>query len=146
MKEDSAFGPGMMFGISGPGPKRDTKGIPSDPKREKGKEIKKTKMKTKNHIPTFNEFLLETSLRDHSNTVPVNDIGYQLIFDAIEKHLQKSMDEIEELSEVDGFQEGPIKNFSTAKEGNFVLNCGHSKGYPACRLLDELNNTTKFYM
>lgn len=43
--EDSAFGPGMMFGIPGPGPKRDTKGIPSDPKKEKGKEIGKTKMK-----------------------------------------------------------------------------------------------------
>jgi hypothetical protein len=42
--EDSAFGPGMMFGIPGPGPKRDTKGIPSDPEKEKGIEIKKRKM------------------------------------------------------------------------------------------------------
>jgi hypothetical protein len=45
INEDSAFGPGMMFGIPGPGPKKDTKGIPSDPKKEKGKEIGKTKMK-----------------------------------------------------------------------------------------------------
>ena len=43
--EDSAFGPGMMFGLPGPGPKKDTKGIPSDPKKEKGKEIGRTKMK-----------------------------------------------------------------------------------------------------
>lgn len=42
--EDSAFGPGMMFGIPGPGPKRDTKGIPSDPEKEKGIKIKKKKM------------------------------------------------------------------------------------------------------
>jgi hypothetical protein len=39
INEDSAFGPGMMFGIPGPGPKKDTKGIPSDPKMEKGKSI-----------------------------------------------------------------------------------------------------------
>ena len=31
ISEDSAFGPGMMFSIPGPGPKRDTKGIPSNP-------------------------------------------------------------------------------------------------------------------
>jgi hypothetical protein len=39
INEDSAFGPGMMFGINGPGPKKDTKGIPSDPKKLKGKSI-----------------------------------------------------------------------------------------------------------
>ena len=39
MNEDLAFGPGMMFGIKGPGPKKDTKGIPSDPKKLKGKSI-----------------------------------------------------------------------------------------------------------
>jgi hypothetical protein len=53
MNEDSAFGPGMMFGIPGPGPKRDTKGIPSDPKKEKGIQIKKNKMKK------FKEFVNE---------------------------------------------------------------------------------------
>ena len=36
MNEDSAFGPGMMFGINGPGPKKDTEGIPSDKEMEKG--------------------------------------------------------------------------------------------------------------
>lgn len=57
IKEDSAFGPGMMFGIPGPGPKRDTKGIPSDPKKEKGTEIKdKKKMK---HMLKFEEFVNE---------------------------------------------------------------------------------------
>jgi len=39
INEDSAFGPGMMFGIKGPGPKKDTKGIPSDPKKLKGIEV-----------------------------------------------------------------------------------------------------------
>ena len=60
MNEDSAFGPGMMFGIPGPGPKRDTKGIPSNPKMEKGIEIdnKKKKYKMKN-INTFEEFINE---------------------------------------------------------------------------------------
>ena len=50
--EDSAFGPGMMFGIPGPGPKDDRKPIPSDPKKEKGKEIGRTKMKK------FKQFLI----------------------------------------------------------------------------------------
>jgi hypothetical protein len=39
INEDSGFGPGMMFGIKGPGPKKDTKGIPSDPKKLKGVEV-----------------------------------------------------------------------------------------------------------
>jgi hypothetical protein len=39
ISEDSAFGSGMMFGIPGPGPKKDTKGIPSDPKKLKGKSV-----------------------------------------------------------------------------------------------------------
>jgi hypothetical protein len=58
--EDSAFGPGMMFGIPGPGPKKDTKGIPSDPEMEKGIEInnKKKKYKMKNII-TFEDFVNE---------------------------------------------------------------------------------------
>ena len=30
IKEDSAFGPGMMFGVPGPGPSKDTEGIPSN--------------------------------------------------------------------------------------------------------------------
>jgi len=51
-KEDSAFGPGMMFGIPGPGPKPDRKPIPSDPKKKKGKYLKT--MKT--HIPTYEQF------------------------------------------------------------------------------------------
>jgi hypothetical protein len=55
--EDSAFGPGMMFGIPGPGPKRDTKGIPSDPKKEKGIHIK-TKKKMKN-ILSLEDFVNE---------------------------------------------------------------------------------------
>lgn len=57
IKEDSAFGPGMMFGIPGPGPKQDRKPIPSDPKKEKGIDIKR-KPKMKN-IKTFEEFINE---------------------------------------------------------------------------------------
>jgi hypothetical protein len=54
LREDSAFGPGMMFGIPGPGPKKDTKGIPSDPKKEKGIHIK-----TKNKMKNYKEFINE---------------------------------------------------------------------------------------
>lgn len=63
--EDSAWGPMMMFGTTGPGPKQDRKPIPSDPKKEKGIDIK-SKKKMKN-VLTFEEFLNEsvsTSLVD----------------------------------------------------------------------------------
>ena len=43
VEEDNGFGPAMMFGIPGPGPKKDTKGIPSDKKKEKGLEVKNMK-------------------------------------------------------------------------------------------------------
>lgn len=61
INEDSAFGPGMMFGITGPGPKKDTKGIPSDPEMEKGIEVgnKKKKYKMKN-LQSFEEFINES--------------------------------------------------------------------------------------
>jgi hypothetical protein len=52
IKEDSAFGPGMMFGVPGPGPSKDTEGIPSNKKKEKGKMIKKSFQK-------FESFLAE---------------------------------------------------------------------------------------
>jgi len=55
--EDSAFGPGMMFGIPGPGPKRDMERIPSDPKKEKGIHIK-TKKKMKN-LKSLEDFVNE---------------------------------------------------------------------------------------
>ena len=45
VEEDNGFGPGMMFGIPGPGPKKDTKGIPSDKKKEVGTEVKNMKSK-----------------------------------------------------------------------------------------------------
>ncbi len=60
VKEDSAWGPMMMFGVTGPGPKADRKPIPSDPKKEKGIDIKNFK-KMKN-IQTFEEFILENNL------------------------------------------------------------------------------------
>jgi hypothetical protein len=52
VEEDNGFGPAMMFGIPGPGPKKDTKGIPSDKKKEKGIEVKNMKK----YIPSFKEF------------------------------------------------------------------------------------------
>jgi hypothetical protein len=53
IQEDNGFGPSMMFGIPGPGPKKDTKGIPSDKKKEKGIEVKNMKK----FIPSFEEFI-----------------------------------------------------------------------------------------
>lgn len=50
--EDSAFGPGMMFGITGPGPKADSPKIPSNKKKEKGITTKEMK----DNIPTFKKF------------------------------------------------------------------------------------------
>lgn len=64
INEDSAFGPGMMFGIPGPGPKKDRKPIPSDPKKEKGIEIKKYKMK---NLKTFEEFIFKADPEDYDD-------------------------------------------------------------------------------
>lgn len=41
LNEDNGFGPGMMFGVPGPGPKPDTKGIPSDKEMEVGIDLSK---------------------------------------------------------------------------------------------------------
>jgi hypothetical protein len=51
LREDSAFGPGMMFGVTGPGPKADTSGIKSDKRKEKGKTPKEM-----DKLPTYKEF------------------------------------------------------------------------------------------
>lgn len=51
INEDAGWGPSMMFGIPGPGPKSDTKGIPSDKEKEEGIQIKDM---TK--IPTFKKY------------------------------------------------------------------------------------------
>jgi len=40
LNEDGGFGPAMMFGIPGPGPKPDTEGIPSDKEKEVGIDLK----------------------------------------------------------------------------------------------------------
>jgi cytidyltransferase-like protein len=58
--EDSGWGPMMMFGVTGPGPKADRKPIPSDPKKEKGINIKN--MKKMKNLKTFEEFILENNL------------------------------------------------------------------------------------
>ena len=60
--EDGGWGPMMMFGTTGPGPKADRKPIPSDPKMEKGIDIKrKSKMK---NIKTFEEFVNESETNE----------------------------------------------------------------------------------
>jgi hypothetical protein len=56
INEDSAFGPGMMFGIPGPGPKADSPKIPSDKKKEKGINIKPMKKSIDTSFKKFNEF------------------------------------------------------------------------------------------
>ncbi len=56
INEDSAFGPGMMFGIPGPGPKADSPKIPSDKKKEKGINIKPMKKPIDTSFKKFNEF------------------------------------------------------------------------------------------
>lgn len=54
-EDGDGFAAGMMYAIPGPGPKKDTKGIPSDPKKAKGITIKKmNKMK---NIPMFEDFV-----------------------------------------------------------------------------------------
>jgi hypothetical protein len=65
--EDSAFGPMMMFGVTGPGPKRDRKPIPSDPKKEKGINIK-TMNKMKKFL-TFEEFVNESNSKTNESIV-----------------------------------------------------------------------------
>jgi hypothetical protein len=76
IKEDSAFGPGMMFGIPGPGPKPDRKPIPSDPKMEKGIDIKKKKMK---NLKTFEDFIFESEL----NELKLTSYGVKELLSAI---------------------------------------------------------------
>jgi cytidyltransferase-like protein len=64
IQEDSAFGPGMMFGIPGPGPKSDTKGIDSDKEKEVGINPLEFPKYVKNHlknIPVFEDFLFENA-------------------------------------------------------------------------------------
>jgi hypothetical protein len=63
LNEDSAFGPGMMFGIPGPGPKADTEGILSDPSKEKGISVEDMK-----NLPTFNEFVNEDAINEDASS------------------------------------------------------------------------------
>lgn len=144
LKEDSAFGPGMMFGIPGPGPKRDTKGIKSDPKKEKGININKKKMK---NLQTYEDFLIEQTLQDRSTKdFEDSDWGHYLAHNKIERHLNANAKDIEELKDLPEFEEGQITTFSTKEKGNYVLNCGTANGKPACRLEDELNRVITFYV
>lgn len=99
-------------------------------------------------ILSFDEFVNESkSLEKSTESVPVNDIGYQLIFTAIEEYLNKPKSEIEEIESLDGFMpSGEIKNFSTSIKGNFVLTLGDVDRIPACMLLDELNDVITYYI
>lgn len=99
-----------------------------------------------NYIPTFNEFINEQTLADRTEKFPSNDWGFELMEEKIKKHLNVSIEQIEELEDLPGFIEGELSTYSTAAEGNFVLNCGMAKGKPACRSLDELNNITRYYI
>ena len=105
--EDSAFGPGMMFGIPGPGPKKDTKGIPSDPKMEKGIEINNKKKKDKmKKLSSFSEFMNENSNSELNEGVASLDSYY--------KNAEKSVRE--SAKKIDAILNKEIKSDSTKKE------------------------------
>lgn len=106
----------------------------------------KNKMK---NLPSFEEFINEQTLQDRTkNDFLESDWGWNLAHDKIEAHLGADASDIEELDldKLSDFNEGEITTFSTKEKGNFVLNCGTSNGKPACRLEDELNNITKYYI
>ena len=71
LNEDGGFGPAMMFAVPGPGPDKDTKGIPSDPSKEKGIEIKDMKK-----LPTFRKFRKE--IEECLDEARVNDIKFSI--------------------------------------------------------------------
>jgi cytidyltransferase-like protein len=61
---EDGFGPAMMFGITGPGPRRDRKRVPSDREKEVGIDPLKMPKYVKNHlknIPLFEDFVFENS-------------------------------------------------------------------------------------
>ena len=96
---------------------------------------------------TFEDFINEKTLQDRSTKdFEDSDWGHYLAHDKIEAHLNADAENIEELNELPTFEEGEITTFSTKEKGNYVLNCGVADGKPACRLEDELNNVTKYYV
>ena len=99
----------------------------------------------KKYIPSFDDYLVEKTLKGASIEVPKSDMSRQMIFASIEKHIGKPMGEIEEMNSIEDFEGGKVTNFSTATEGIFVLTCGRSAGFPVCMLKDELNDEIKFY-
>ncbi len=107
--------------------------------------IQKTNTEMKKYIPSFNDYLVEQTLKDASVEVPKSDMSRQMIFTAIEKHIGKPMGEIEEMDSIEDFEGEKVTNFSTATEGIFVLTCGRSAGFPVCMLKDELNDKVKYY-
>ena len=95
----------------------------------------------------FKDHLYESTLKNAESSIDVNDIGYHLIFDAIEEYINKSKSQIKELDSLEDFTSiEKVKNFSTAEKGNFVLTLGLSDGNPACMLLDELNDIITYYI
>ena len=62
--EDNGFGPTMMFGVTGPGPRRDHKRTPSDRDKEIGIDPSNLPKYVKNHlknIPIFEDFVFENA-------------------------------------------------------------------------------------
>ena len=99
------------------------------------------------NLQTYEQFVNEQSLQDRSEKdFYDSDWGHYLAHDKIEAHLNAEADSIEEVKDLPNFSEGTITTFSTKEKGNYVLNCGTIEGKPACRLLDELNNVTTFYI
>ena len=108
------------------------------------------------NLHTFEEFLNEKTLMDREKSdYDTNDIGFQLMRDHIAKHLKAKPEDIEELSNLDGFvpltdlsptKYGSISTYSTSTKGNFVLTCGTANGKPACGVEDELNKVYLYYI
>ena len=70
VKEDSAFGSGMMFGIPGPGPKQDRKPIPSKKKFAKGSEPNDMK-----NILTFEQFIEEDTILSFESYISESELN-----------------------------------------------------------------------
>jgi hypothetical protein len=73
LNEDGGFGPSMMFAVPGPGPDRDTEGIPSDKEMETGIDIKSLqKLKT---FKKYRQFIDEQTRKAQE----MNDAAYESV-------------------------------------------------------------------
>ena len=73
INEDAGFGPAMMFAVPGPGPSKDSKGIPSDKEQEVGIDLKGLdKLKT---FKKYQKFIEEQKIKAQE----MNDAAYESV-------------------------------------------------------------------